>query len=89
MKISNIVIIAFSLLLTGCSAEKEAETKVKTEAEQNTKSEAETKQVKVLSPHLKVLNQAKDMEKSLQDAEAARKKKMDEQEETSEDENPN
>ena len=89
MKISNSIIIVFSILLTGCSPEKEAETEVKTEAEQNTKSEAKKKQTKILAPHLKTLNQAKDMEKSLQDAEAARKKKMDEQEEASEDDEPN
>lgn len=88
MKISNFIILIISLLLVGCGAEKEENTEVKSIAE--SKAEPETKekqQTEILAPHLKALNQAKAMEKTLQDAEAARKKTMDEQEETTETEN--
>jgi len=65
--------ITFSLLLSGCSSDKEPE--------QKAKSEDVKKATKILEPQMKTLNKAKDMEKFLQDAEATRKKKMDEQEE--------
>jgi len=81
MKVSNSIILIFSLLVVGCSAEKEENTEVKSETE-------EKQQTEILAPHLKTLNQAKDMEKTLQDAEAERKKKMDEQEETTDTGNP-
>ena len=90
MKISNSIILVISLLLIGCGTDREAETEIKSEAEKNTESDAKKKQqAEILAPHLKTLNQAKDMSKTLEDAEDARKKKMDEQEEIAEDEDPN
>ncbi len=89
MKISNSIILIISLLLIGCGSDKEEKAKVISEAESKAESEAkENQQTKILAPHLKTLNQAKEMEKTLENAEAARKKKMEQQEETTTDGNP-
>jgi len=83
MKISNSIILVISLLLIGCGSDKEEKVKVESQAKSKTEPEAkENQQTKILAPHLKTLNQAKDMEKTLKNAEAARNKKMDDQEET-------
>lgn len=76
MKTLYSIILAICLFLTGCGADKAAP------------DAKEKQQTKILAPHVKTLNQAKDMGKTLQEAEAARKKKMDEQEEPVEDEDP-
>ncbi len=77
------------LLLIGCGSDKEEKVKVNPDAEGKAEHEAKkNQQTKILAPHLKTLNQAKDMEKELKNAETARKKKMDEQEETAETGNP-
>ncbi len=89
MKISNSIFLIISLLLIGCGSDEKEKAKVISEAE--SKAESETKknqQTKILEPHLKTLNQAKNMEKTLKNAEAARKKKMDQQEETTDAGNP-
>ncbi len=83
MKISNSIILVINLLLIGCGSDKDNNTQV--EAESDAK---EKQQTKILDPHLKTLNEAKAMEKNLQDAEAARKKRMEEQEKTTESRNP-
>ncbi len=64
------------MLLVSCGANNDAKPESKSE-------DSEKQPTKILAPHLKTLNEAKTMEKKLQDAEAARIKKMDEQEETS------
>ena len=89
MKISNSIILVICLLLIGCGSDKEEKVKVKPDTESKAEPEAkENQQTKILAPHLKTLNQAKDMEKTLKNAETARKMKMDEQEETTETGNP-
>ena len=89
MKISNSIILVICLLLIGCGTDQEEKVKVKPDTESKAEPEAkENQHTKVLAPHLKTLNQAKDMEKTLKKAETARKKKMDEQEETTETGNP-
>ncbi len=82
MKIFNSIILVFSFLLIGCGSNKDENTMVKSETERKAESEAsEKQQTKILKPHMKTLNDAKSIEKKLQDAEAARKKKMEDQEE--------
>ena len=71
MKITNYILIIVSIiLLHGCGSEPEPEAKDK-------KKEPPTV---ILDPAIKTLNKAKTLEQKLLDAEAERKKKMDEQE---------
>ena len=81
MKCSKAILLASSLLLISCSSDKEVKQKVE--------PEDEAKPTVILAPHLKTLNQAKAMEQTLQDAEDAREKKMDEQVDATEVEEPN
>ena len=74
MKLSIITSLLLTFLLVSCGPDEEPETK----------SEPETKKTQqehiILDPAMKTLNKAKSVEQTLLDAEAERKKKMDEQE---------
>ena len=76
-KLSILTILITTLCLVSCGPDKEPEKK----AAQEKQETAETKQENIiLDPAMKALNKAKSVEQTLLDAEAKRKKEMDEQE---------
>jgi len=81
MKI-KIIFATLAILLHGCGTEPEpiSESQSKSETKSESTDKKKQLQMDVLEPALKTLNKAKGMEQQLQDAEAERKKKMDEQE---------
>ena len=77
MKI-KIIFATLAILLHGCGTEPEPISESQSKSESTDKKKQ--LQMDVLDPALETLNKAKGMEQQLQDAEAERKKKMDEQE---------
>ena len=83
--ISRLILALFVVYLFGCTSDSEPEPEkdAKPEADVESKKDPKSadKQSEILEPAMKTLNNAKSMEQQLKDAEAERKKKMDEQEE--------
>ena len=79
---TNITIGILTIILSGCSSEPEPDHELKPDSE-SAKNKKQVETV-IADPAIKTLNKAKNLEQQMKDAEAARKKKMEEQEDTEE-----
>ncbi|MFT5520118.1 MAG: hypothetical protein ACI9IA_000706 [Enterobacterales bacterium] len=85
-KLSILTILISSLCLVSCGPDKEPEKKVVQEKQETTDNKQENV---ILDPAMKALNKAKSVEQTILDAEARRKKEIDEQEKESSDDETN
>ena len=85
-KLSILTILISSLCLVSCGPDKEPEKKVVQEKQEITDNKQENV---ILDPAMKALNKANSVEQTILDAEARRKKEMDEQEKESSDDETN
>jgi len=83
-QLSVFITLIVSLSLVSCGPDEEPEKKT-TEEKPNLETKAKKQENVILYPALRALNKAKSVEQTLLDAEAARKKKIQEQETSDDD----